>query len=192
MKKMAFGTKIFLSLCVPIIGACSSGQQGLDGKSGALSVPAQSGTNAAQDHIAYVPVGGPTNKPLGLGAGHSVSASFTATKFGSVSAVAIFIGNYANTSDGELQVKLCQAEVCSTGASSLLSSRDNTYFRIPLKSTLTVRKDGGPINFVLSRLGGSKPFVIWGYPATDPAQAMKFENGASSGKAAKVGLVFVH
>jgi hypothetical protein len=156
------------------------------------SAPAASVPNASQKNITYVPVGGLTNKPLGLGAGHSVSASITVTKAGSVAAFAIFIGNYTNTSDGDLQVKLCQAETCSEGTSSLLKSKDNSYLVIPLKPELIVRENAGAVNFVLSRLGGNKPLVIWGYPPIDPTQAMKPDGGAPSGMAAKVGLLYTH
>lgn len=112
-----------------------------------------------------------------LATGSFISGSFTAPRAGMISSVSVVIGNYANTSDGDLTAKLCQNEQCETGSADLAQSADNQHLAIALERPLKVGTDA-PVIYTFTRMHGAKPMAIWTYaPGANLAQ-MKV-NGAT-------------
>ncbi|MFC5582593.1 hypothetical protein [Rhodanobacter terrae] len=191
MNKRLLGALLCLSIAPIMITACSSGQNTVDVQTEVASAPPTS--NAADlNQLVYIAVGEDKNVPLELSVGHHLSGSFLAPKAGSISAFGVLIGNYGNTSDGELEVHLCQGDTCADGIASLSKSKDNRYFVIKLAHALVVRagSDAGAMHYDLSRISGIKQFVIWGYPPIAASQSLAWDNGPALDKAAKIGLMY--
>jgi hypothetical protein len=121
-------------------------------------------------------------QPMPLVAGQSIAGSLAAPQQGQVVGFDIFIGNYRNTSDGTLEVKLCQAGVCQTGTGQLMPSRDNRYLTIPLASALMTA--AGPMEYTVAKVGGAKRVAVWTSPA-EPAEL----TAADGAKVARAPLI---
>jgi hypothetical protein len=112
-----------------------------------------------------------------LATGSFISGSFTAPRAGTISSVSVVIGNYGNTSDGDLTAKLCQNEQCETGSANLAQSADNQYLAIALERPLKIGTDA-PVIYTFTRTHGTKPMAIWTYaPGTNLTQ-MTINGGA--------------
>ena len=112
-----------------------------------------------------------------LATGSFISGSFTTPDAGGISSVSVVIGNYDNTSDGDLTAKLCQNEQCETGSVDLAQSVDNHYLAIALEHPLKVSSDT-PVTYTLTRVHGTKPMAIWTYAPGTHLTQMKI-NGAA-------------
>ncbi len=82
---------------------------------------------------------------------------------GRVRAVAILIGNYADTANGILAVTVCSRGVCQHGRRPLRGSVDNAMFRIPLDRPLRVVDGHISLSFVTFH--ATRPVAIWLYPS---------------------------
>ena len=105
--------------------------------------------------------------PLVVGAGEpSVVARFDNNPIvGTIVAVAVNQGNYDDTADGRLTVKVCDTLGCSSGTRRLFESQNNAFFDIPLDKPLLV--GGGQLEISLSD-DGDKPDAIWSFPDSAP------------------------
>lgn len=82
----------------------------------------------------------------------------------SIRGVSVLLGNYGNTSDGDLSIRLCAGETCVSGTRPLSDSEDNSLFYVPLAGALPVAA-GSPATVTVSHAGGSKPAALWIWPA---------------------------
>jgi len=144
---------------------------------------------------ANVPAGKVSNTPLPLLAGQSAEVAFAApTEWKSkksINGVGVFQGNYGNTANGNLAIKICSAtHGCVIGSRPLSESRDNSVFSIPLAHSLRV-EPGEALTITLSHVGGNRPEALWLWPqAPGYAQRITGPQGSLSGKALQLSLEY--
>ncbi|MEM3260749.1 MAG: hypothetical protein QXI95_02850, partial [Candidatus Micrarchaeaceae archaeon] len=74
----------------------------------------------------------------------------------------IFQGNYNNTANGILKIKVCSNNNCSQGEKALSQSTDNSFFMVPLNKPLLISK--APLVITMQHTGSTKPDAIWLWP----------------------------
>lgn len=143
-----------------------------------------------------VPAGDPVNLPAGEGenaplvidVGQTVIGSAAAPRDGQVLAVDVFVGNYVDTSDGTLSLKLCSNGICRIGSGSLLSSVDNSMFTIILEESLPV-SEKSQLTYEFTKQDGAVPIVIWTYPVlTSGENQIQYKDGDTLGRSPKITL----
>lgn len=181
-----------LFACVLLTLLLASAQQSFaaSGTSTAASAPQRTAPVASVSSIGTMLVEGSvvnetTAKPTTLAIGQTVSGVVGVQKQGRILAFDVQIGNYQNTSDGTLAVKLCEGDVCSDGAAPLAGSSDNQYLEIPLRHPIEVTA-GRTLRYTLTRTAGTNPLAVWTYP--DAAAATMMPDGASQPRVLKIGL----
>lgn len=125
-------------------------------------VPAQPG-GAAQPHW--------------LGQGEALRGDLLPPRGGPLQAVAPFIGTAHGQSDGQLHVRVCQAERCAEGATALKEARDNDYAHVRLRTLLDVHA-GAPLHYEIALREGRHAVAVWLYPVAPP-------EGVLSGRAGR-------
>ncbi len=107
---------------------------------------------------------GKVTEPLALFAGQSARVVVTAPPYpggkNQISSIGIFEGNYGNTADGKMKVRLCAQGACSSGEVSLIGSKDDSFLYVPLSPPLRVHP-GVSMSLDISNEGGKTPFAIW-------------------------------
>lgn len=131
------------------------------------------------------------NKAIDLTSGQALSYKIESFSAGEISSVKVFIGNYMNTSDGSMQVKLCQLERCTITTVPLAGSKDNEYLSVVFTSALPVVDDGHPLNVELSKLGGKIPLAVWGYPTGAMSAQLMREDGKPTGFSPKLEIGYL-
>lgn len=184
---------IFLLVALGSLAACEQPSSGPSSSLGegapATAAPAAGAEASPPSSIVDIPVNPGGNEPLPLIAGQSFSGSFTAPKDGSVTHFNIEIGNNLNTSDGQLTLKLCQTGACETGSAALAGSTDNQYLRIALAKPLAV-KTVSPIEFAVSKDGGSVPVSIWTYSVAAGSIGMTDQAGVAINRSPRIGIEY--
>ncbi|GAB3348378.1 hypothetical protein [Lysobacter tyrosinilyticus] len=133
------------------------------------------------------PLDGSTNESHGLKAGESISGEFASLREGNVVGVELQVGNYGNSSAGNLKVKLCQADKCADGSADLATSKDNEYFHVALASPLAVAMDK-PLTYTVTRESGDNRMAVWSYPASVPTSKLTLVDGNVVPRTLKLGL----
>ncbi|MHB1664287.1 MAG: hypothetical protein ACYCT7_03350 [bacterium] len=111
------------------------------------------------------------NIPLPLLSGQSATGVIPATMISQkvIYKVGVFQGNYGDTANGIMQVKICSANSCASGNAKLSTSHDNTVFWIQLQTPLIIRAHG-PLYYRFTHLSGNKPDALWVWPVATNAQ----------------------
>ena len=108
----------------------------------------------------------------------------------SIASVGVFQGNYGNTANGRMSVQLCAKSVCASGVRPLSESRDNSFFYIPLKTSLNVLP-GEKLTLSIRHLDGNKPDALWIWPEkAGYAQELSGPQGPLPGKAIRIALKY--
>lgn len=126
-----------------------------------------------------------------LATGSFISGSFTAPRTGVISSVSVVIGNYNNTSDGDLTAKLCQNEQCETGSAGLAQSTDNQYLAIALEHPVKVSGDA-PVTYTFTRTHGTKPMAIWTYAPSATLTQMTVNSDAPIQRTPNIAITFAN
>ena len=126
---------------------------------------------------------------LPLNPGSSVSGTFISPRSGAVASFSVQVGNYSNTADGSLAVKICQKDVCQTGSSDLSHSIDNHALEIVFGQPLNISTDT-PVAFSLTKTDGIKPVAIWTYELNSNWTEMRVSNGMTLARAPNITLTF--
>ena len=140
-----------------------------------------------------VPAGKTGNTPLPLFSGQSADVTFTVPNKwkskNSIDAVGVLQGNYGNTANGNLAVKICSAaHDCVSGSRPLSESRNNSVFSIPIAYPLRV-EPGDALTVTFSHVGGNRPEALWLWPqAPDHAQRITGPQGPLPSKALQLSL----
>jgi len=135
------------------------------------------------------------NTPLPLARGQSATATLLFAPAGPrkraiVRAVGVLQGNNFNTADGRLAVRLCDADHCVNGERPLSESRDNKYFFIPLRQSLSVRS-GSQLQLAFTHRGGHHPETLWLWPSMDEThQVVTGPNGEVPGEALRITITY--
>ncbi len=104
---------------------------------------------------------------------------------GIINQVSILQGNYCNTANGILKVKVCSNNNCSQGERPLSQSKDNSFFAIPLAIPLNNPK--GKVILTIEHINSTKPVAIWLYPSlNDFPQIIKTNRKEINNKAAQI------
>lgn len=162
-------------------------------KVGVRYVVVGSGQSLAQ--AVSVPVEQRNNEPLPLWAGQSAQDSFVVPDAWkgkrSIKAISVLQGNYGNTANGDLTVKVCTAtQGCVLGSRPLSESRDNSVFIIHLEHPLQV-ESGEKLTITFTHVGGNRPEALWLWPqAKGYAQSIKGPRGGLPGKGFQLFLVY--
>jgi len=133
------------------------------------------------------------NKPLALGNDEAVIVKVNMPtnmkNNAAVSAVSVFQGNYGNTANGDLTVKVCSVtNDCANGSRPLSQSSDNSWFTIHLKSPLKL-ETGQSLTFTFMHVDSTKPEALWLWPqAPDDSQTVIGPQGPVPGKAIQLSL----
>ena len=109
---------------------------------------------------------GDRDHPLALASGQSVQGVFPVdalTESGDVDGFGLLLGNYGNTSDGDLVVTLCQSGRCVSASANLTTSHDNTIFWIKLPRAASLN-GGVPVSYRIIHQGGHEPVALWEFP----------------------------
>jgi hypothetical protein len=144
---------------------------------------------------AIIPAGKDGNTPLPLLAGQSAEVAFAAPAAWkskkSINGVGVFQGNYGNTANGNLAIKVCSAtHGCVAGSRPLSESQDNSVFSIPLAQPLRVRP-GEALTITFAHVGGNRPEALWLWPqAPGYAQNITGPQGSEPGKALQLSLEY--
>lgn len=174
---------------LPLLSACSSQHAGTMAASSSASARQHndSATHPIYSRLVNVPAGGTgaSVSPVPLATAQAISGVIGIKRPGSIRAFDVQIGNYNNTSDGTLAVKLCVDDACSEGAASLAKSADNQYLEIPLQRSIDVRA-GSVLHYSLTRTTGTRPLVVWAY--SDAAAKTTMPNGENEQRVLKIGL----
>lgn len=117
---------------------------------------------------ADVPTGSSNSLPLALQPNQQVRLTVPEPASpkesnGSIQAIDLFIGTYANTSDGALAVKICADGQCTQGKRRLSESSDNSFFSISLSPVLKAAT-GDKLKIIVTHEGGSNPVALWLWP----------------------------
>lgn len=115
---------------------------------------------------AFTPAGEGAETPISVGPGEFIDGDFPAAHSGQVSSLAFRIGNYFETSDGQVAVTVCNASRCSTGYAGLANTPDNSYLEIRLPDRIEVQH-GATLRFRISSHHATRPFAVWSSPTAD-------------------------
>jgi hypothetical protein len=174
---------LIVTLLLPLLSACGNQHPGTTSME---SVPSPSPIDQANSVLVDMPAGSiATGKAVAFPVNQSVSGIVTVAKAGTVEAFDIQVGNYNDSSDGMLGVKLCQGDTCSNGTASIAESQDNKYLEIQLVRTMDVAS-GSQLRYTLDRTAGTKPFAVWTY-VSDSAET-SFPGGVTEQRVPKIGL----
>lgn len=184
---------LLIALLLPLLSACASRHQNTTAASPSAFASKKNApyarANSAYSILVDVSGGNDASaEPLQLMTTQSVSGTLEIKKQGTIAAFNVQIGNYHNTSDGTLVVKLCDGDVCSEGSASVDKSADNRYLGIPFQHPIDVAA-GQTLHYSLTRTAGNNPLVVWTY-ASGTAMTTA-PNGVSEARALKIGLSYV-
>lgn len=128
-----------------------------------------------------------SGEPLLLGAGATLSGTFTPLHTGEVKAFAVQVGTFAGRADGRLSVRLCaQDGRCSEGSSAIAGFEDNGYGVIALAAPFALDA-GTPATYSLTRADGQRDFALWTYPAQGE---LTLPDGGRVARTAKIALQY--
>jgi hypothetical protein len=106
-------------------------------------------------------------KPMALTANQSVSGIFEPKKEGNLDAFGVRIGNYRNSSDGSLSLKLCVEGACQDVSMQLAGSKDNDFLVFQFPQPVAVAK-AQKVDYTLTRSADATNRVaVWAYPSRD-------------------------
>lgn len=179
----------FACVLLAVLSACT--EPAVTATSSPVSAPSQDAVIGSISDAATVLVQATAGKnadnvePTILAAGQSMSGVIGVRKQGRILAFDVQIGNYQNTSDGRLAVKLCDGNMCSGGSASISNSADNQYLEIPLDHSLDTTV-GRPLTYTLTRTIGAYTLAVWTYH--DPATTTAMPDGTNQQRVPKIGL----
>lgn len=108
------------------------------------------------------------SEPLALKPGEQISFTVPAPQDPSgsgniIEGISILLGNYGNTADGKLHVRLCINGRCAQGSRALSESVDNRDFYVSLSQPLP-SVPGEPVAITASHVGGRNAVAFWMWP----------------------------
>ncbi len=143
--------------------------------------------------VAKWPVELKNNKPMVMFNSQLATCRFRNFNYAgglSIASIGIFQGNYGNIADGKLNIRVCANNVCAVGARPFSKSHDNSFFYIPLKTSLNVQPDE-QLTLTIRHQGGNKPDALWVWPAKPGyPQELTGPQGPLPGKAIRIALKY--
>lgn len=130
-----------------------------------------------------------TTEAMNIANGQTVTANFIGPQNGSVQGVQILVGNYNNSSVGDVRGKFCADANCGEGHVSLSQAHDNQYLFVKLDKLIEIQKDA-KLSFTLTRSSGDNNFAIYVYPSGPAGGSMVGPDGKVSQKIPRIRLGF--
>lgn len=184
---MRYLSYVMVAAAVVSLAGCSDKESATQ-QTGAAETASASATNAGGQRVELLTT--PTAPDaFPLNPGSFVSGAFKSPRPGTATSFSVQIGNYSNTVDGSLVVKLCQKDVCKEGSADLTHSVDNRALEIALNEPLNVSTDE-PITFTLTKTGGAKQVAVWTYAPDADLTELKVSNGTTLARAPNIALTF--
>lgn len=129
-------------------------------------------------------------KPMALTANQSVSGSIDSGNGGELEAFGVRIGNYRNSADGSLSLKLCVEGACQDALMPLTGSRDNDFLVFQLPESVALAK-AQQVDYTLTRSADATNRVaVWSYPARDGQTGLTDPSGKMTTLAPRLALHF--
>jgi hypothetical protein len=150
----------------------------------AASADKAAGTSGALLELGTAPA---TGEAFPLATGSVILGSFAAPTDGMLTSLAVQIGNYANSADGEFRLEACQAGQCSSGIAPLSGSRDNAYLEASLSEPLQIQ-GGEPVHYRIIRASGTGPAAIWLYPVAAGQAGIQVNEQTTIASVPRIGL----
>lgn len=134
-----------------------------------------------------------SNVPLALRNGAVARVTWRAPASGQVERIAVQIGNYGGTSDGDLVVTACAQAGCVSQRGSLKGSRDNAFFELALPRPWRLTF-GEQLNMEITNNGSTQPVALWTYPASKGSAVVAStsvpDTGSLSGRGLRLQLTY--
>ena len=89
--------------------------------------------------------------------------------------IGIKIGNFNNSSDGNINVNLCSANTCVSGIRSMAESKDSNFIFIPFNKGLRINPSE-KLKLKIIHNEGTIPFVLWLFPSAKKNQLINIKN----------------
>lgn len=165
------------------LSACSSSDQGVTQANapsatadlGRKNPHAYNGNRHQSLEVAQGKVLPAPKAPVQLVANDQLNGTIQITQAGEIHSFDVLIGNYMNSSDGNLSVKVCAGSICSEGETHLTSSTDDKFLPINLTPHLALQI-GQSLTYQIRKEGGSKPVAIWLGPSGGMFQPLSKNN----------------
>ncbi|MGZ8189487.1 MAG: hypothetical protein ACXWTN_12075, partial [Methylosarcina sp.] len=103
--------------------------------------------------------------PIVLQQNQSAAGEFIWNGVGHISGVDVFIGNFFNSADGVLTLKLCNLNKCTSARRNLTESVDNEFLHFKPDQPLEINQQE-PVRFEFELREGSHPVAVWTYKKT--------------------------
>lgn len=128
------------------------------------------------------PAEGTKTNVLLITPGTFIDGAFVAARSGRISSVAVPIGNFGRTSDGELEISICNALRCATGRANLATSLDNNYVEVHFDSMVPT-EEGARVPFRIRTRHAIRPVAVWTAASVEgSAQILRVHDAAGMDK----------
>jgi hypothetical protein len=129
-------------------------------------------------------------KPIALTANQSVSGSIDSGNGGQLEAFGVRIGNYHDSADGSLSLKLCVEGNCQDALMQLTGSKDNDFLVFELPQPIALA-EARKVDYTLTRSGDATNRVaVWAYPARDGQTGLTDPAGQATNLVPKLAFHF--
>ncbi|WP_454832134.1 hypothetical protein [Pseudoxanthomonas wuyuanensis] len=122
--------------------------------------------------------------------GQTLHGSYVSDRDAILLGFGVRIGNSRGSSDGSLELSMCEADACQKTSVPLKGTIDNGYAIFTLPTPLEV-KNGKTYVYSLTRsVDATNSLAIWLYPAPENAPTVVDAEGKDTGLVAKLSLYF--
>lgn len=122
--------------------------------------------------------------------GQTLHGSYISDRDATLLGFGVRIGNSRGSSDGSLELNLCQADACQEASIRLKGTIDNGFAIFTLPMPLEV-KSGQTYSYSLARsMDATNSLAVWLHPAPAGAPTVVDAEGNETGRVAKLGLYF--
>jgi hypothetical protein len=164
-----------------LVAGCGQSNSGVASQGSALSKAdgdqAEPSSSGQKDFVT-IAFDNSKNESKLIATNQTIGGKFASPLSGEIGAVGVLIGNFSNSSAGQVRLTICQNSVCAEGIADLAGSKDNSYLRIALSKPLTL-VSGQEVSYTLKRLSGSNSLAVWVYPSRDSSTNLTLPDGKS-------------
>ncbi|SOD54387.1 hypothetical protein [Pseudoxanthomonas wuyuanensis] len=173
----------------------TSAQQPAAGMAGPETSPVGTRTEQAPkapvgSKLVQAPVGEGAATAFRLTNGQTLRGNYVSDRDATLLGFGVRIGNSRGSSDGSLELSICEADACQKASIPLKGTIDNGYAIFTLPTPLEV-KNGRTYTYSLKRsMDATNSLAIWLHPAPANASTVVDAGGKDTGRVAKLGLYF--
>jgi len=139
--------------------------------------------NARASAQVFTPANSAATTPMAILPGDFIDGQFIAAHTGKLTSVAVRVGNFQETSDGQLAISICNAARCSIGVADLSNTSDNNYLEVRVASPVTTQQNE-PVRFRISSRQATRPVAVWLNPPLEGSASLwRFHSASGSDRA---------